>query len=146
MREVLRYPDIEEGKLEAVKEQIVRIAEGKDCAGALRQLQEMTGRAYAAEALAEYWGWTDLDTLARKALMPEPPRAPDLTWEELTELIELIQKQLTTGEDAQADYYIELLHKSLSLPDVADIILSGEDAAAAAERMLQKAAHTVIAL
>ena len=57
----------------------------------LEDLAALTGKVHTDVEFAEYWSWTDLDTLARLTLAPEPPCIPDLSREELVELVEIIQ-------------------------------------------------------
>ena len=88
---------------------------------------------------AEYWSWTDLDTLARLTLAPEPPCVPDLSREELVELVEIIQHCSVTGREWAMRYDTALLRRSLSLPNVMDFVASGEDVEVIAEKLLQAA-------
>lgn len=87
----------------------------------------------------EYWSWTDLDTLARLTLAPEPPCVPDLTWEETLELVRRIQNCSVTGQEWAMRYDLQLLRRSLSLPNVMDFVASGEDVEVIAEKLLQAA-------
>lgn len=82
MREILDYPHIEMSKLEVVKNLINCIAEttpDENYSGKLSELNRITGKLHEAIEFAEYWGWTDLDTLAVKVLTPEPPYINNLT-------------------------------------------------------------------
>ena len=81
----------------------------------------------------------DLDTLARLTLAPEPPCVPDLSREELVELVEIIQHCSVTGREWAMRYYTALLRRSLSLPNVMDFVASGEDVEVIAEKLLQAA-------
>ena len=67
MRKVLEFPQIDEQKLEFVQELIDSIAEkvDEDCRGELNRLNGITGKEHTAVEFAEYWGWTDLESLAR---------------------------------------------------------------------------------
>lgn len=147
MRDILNLPQIDASKLEAVKQLIDEIAEEvEDCAEKLQELEKITGKQHEAMEFAEYWGWTDLDTLAEITLMPQPPIIRDLTLEEVTELVEIISNGYMEGEDAKAEYYEEVLHRSLPLPDVVDYVMSDGTAAQIAERMMQAAKSSVILL
>ena len=92
MRKALEFPRIDEGKLDAVEALIAAIADKEPgTAGAeLEDLAALTGKVHTDVEFAEYWSWTDLDTLARLTLTPEPPCIPDLSREELVELVEII--------------------------------------------------------
>lgn len=138
MRKILEFPKINENDIDKVSKVIDIIANNlnKDCRNELDELQSLTGKPHSAEEFAEYWGWTDLDNLARIALTPEPPRVSDLDRAELEIIIEIIREALISGEDNKAEYYIELLHKSLSIPDVMDYVMSEQDVQTIADRML----------
>lgn len=147
MRDILNLPQMDASKLEIVKQLIDEIAEEvEDCAEKLQALEKITGKQHDAMEFAEYWGWTDLDTLAEITLMPQPPIIRDLTLEEVTELVEIVGKGYMEGKDAEAGYYEEVLHRSLSLPDVVDYVMSDGTAAQIAERMMQAAKSSVILL
>ena len=145
MRKALEFPRIDEGKLDAVEALIAAIADKEPgTAGAeLEDLAALTGKVHTDVEFAEYWSWTDLDTLARLTLTPEPPCIPDLSREELVELVEIIQHCSVTGREWAMRYYTALLRRSLSLPNVMDFVASGEDVEVIAEKLLQ--AHAVIA-
>ena len=118
MRKALEFPRIDEGKLDAVEALIAAIADKEPgTAGAeLEDLAALTGKVHTDVEFAEYWSWTDLDTLARLTLTPEPPCIPDLSREELVELVEIIQHCSVTGREWAMRYYTALLRRSLSLP------------------------------
>ena len=122
MRKALEFPRIDEGKLDAVEALIAAIADKEPgTAGAeLEDLAALTGKVHTDVEFAEYWSWTDLDTLARLTLTPEPPCIPDLSREELVELVEIIQHCSVTGREWAMRYYTALLRRSLSLPNVMD--------------------------
>lgn len=149
MREILSDPHIEMSKLEAVKILINSIAEttpDEDYSGKLNELNRMTGKKHEAIEFAEYWGWTDLDTLAVKTLTPEPPYINDLTKNEIVEIVSITKTCLLSGEDNKADYYMELLHKSLPLTDVMRYIMSGKDEETIANDMIKAASKSIIIL
>ena len=127
MRKALEFPRIDEGKLDAVEALIAAIADKEPgTAGAeLEDLAALTGKVHTDVEFAEYWSWTDLDTLARLTLTPEPPCIPDLSREELVELVEIIQHCSVTGREWAMRYYTALLRRSLSLPNVMDFVASG---------------------
>ena len=141
MRKALEFPRIDEGKLDAVEALIAAIADKEPgTAGAeLEDLAALTGKVHTDVEFAEYWSWTDLDTLARLTLAPEPPCVPDLSREELVELVEIIQHCSVTGREWAMRYYTALLRRSLSLPNVMDFVASGEDVEVIAEKLLQAA-------
>lgn len=118
MRKALEFPQIDEGKLDAVEALIAAIADKEPgTAGAeLEDLAALTGKAHTEVEFAEYWSWTDLDTLARLTLAPEPPCVPDLSREELVELVEIIQHCSVTGREWAMRYYTALLRRSSPCP------------------------------
>ena len=65
MRKALEFPRIDEGKLDAVEALIAAIADKEPgTAGAeLEDLAALTGKVHTDVEFAEYWSWTDLDTL-----------------------------------------------------------------------------------
>lgn len=138
MRKILEIPPINENDIDKVSKLIDIIANNsdKDCRNELNELQSLTGKPHSVEEFAEYWGWTDLDRLAKIALMPEPPCVSDLNRTELEIIIGIIKESLISGEDDKGEYYIELLHKSMSVPDVIDYIMSGQDVKTIADRIL----------
>lgn len=145
MREILNYPQIDKQKIETVKNLIDRINETSPNDDYIEELNRITGKSYKAVEFIEYWGWTDLDTLAENTLTAEPPRICDLTKDEIEEIVSIV-KTCFISDDNKAEYYMELLHKSLSLTDVMSYIMSGKDAAAIANDMMTAASNSVIAL
>ncbi len=147
MREILHFPEIDREKLETVKELIDCIAEEPGSSSdELEQLSYITGKIHEPSEFAEYWGWTDLDTLAETALLPVPPCVRDLTKQEIKEMVSMIKECLISGEDGKAGYYKELLHKSLPLANVTDYIMSENDVGRIAEDMMEAASKSVIIL
>lgn len=138
MRKILEIPPINENDIDKVSKVIDIIANNldKDCTNELNELQSLTGKSHSVEEFAEYWGWTDLDSLAKITLMPEPPRVSDLDRSELEIIIGIIKESFLSGEDGKGEYYIELLHKSMSVPDVMNYIMSGQDVQAIADKIL----------
>lgn len=148
MREELKFPQIDMSKLDVVKELIDYIAENinDDCSAQLEELKSITGRTHGAIEFAEYWGYTDLDTLAKKTLVKYPPCIRDLTPDEVEEMVVIINDCFISGDDGKAEYYVEVLHKSLPLSDVMAYVMSGEDASKVADNMIKAAANSVIIL
>ena len=122
MRKILQISQLNEDDIGKVSKVIDTIANNvdKDCRNELNELQSLTGKLHSVEEFAEYWGWTDLDSLARITLMPEPPCVSDLDRTELETIIGIIKKAFISGEDDKGEYYTGLLHKSMSVPDVMD--------------------------
>lgn len=148
MREELKFPQIDMSKFDVVKELIDSIADNinGDCSAQLEELKRITGKNHEAIEFAEYWGYTDLDTLAKKTLVQEPPCIRNLTPDEVEEMVVIIKECFISGDDGKAEYYVELLHKSLPLSNVMDYVLSGEDVAKVADSMIKAAGNSVIIL
>lgn len=145
MRKELEYHEPDKTKLETAKTLIDSIANGEgDTEKALNELGKITGKQHSQTEFAEYWGWTDLDTIAQQALM-EPPCVRDLTRDELIEIIS-ITREAMTDSDSKMTYYMELLHKSLPLADVLKYIMSPDDCEKIADDMLLAARQGVILL
>ena len=141
MRKELDLPRIDDSKLDEAEALIASIAarEPGTAAAELEALSALTGKLHSEVEFLEYWSWTDLDTLARLTLAPEPHCVPDLTWEETLELVRRIQNCSVTGQEWAMRYDLQLLRRSLSLPNVMDFVASGEDVEVIAEKLLQAA-------
>lgn len=148
MREQLFFPKINTEKIERVKTLIDNIAESTDgdFNDELKELECITGKSHQSIDFVEYWGWTDLDSLAEKTLMPEPPYVKDLTPKEVKEIVLIIKECLVTVEENKAEYYIELLHKSLSLPNVIEFVMQDIDVERIAQNIFEAASRSVIQL
>ncbi len=145
MRKELEYHEPDKTKLESVKTLIDLVANGEgNMETALNELGKITGKQHSQTEFAEYWGWTDLDTIAQQALM-EPPCVRDLTRDELIEIIS-ITREAMTDSDSIMTYYMELLHKSLPLADVLEYIMRSDDCEKIADEMLLAARQGVILL
>lgn len=147
MRKILDYPQIESEKLDKVKNLIDFVAENpnRDVGSELQELNRITGKIHVGSEFAEYWGATDLDTMARKALTPEPPCVRDLKRNEIIEIVSIIKSSLIS-DDNKAEYYIGLLHKSLSLPDVLKYIRFEDSDETIADNLLLSSQNSVILL
>lgn len=147
MRTILNYPQPNKEKMESVKSLIDSIAEnpGQKDSAQLKELNRITGKNYTGIEFAEYWGWTDRNTLAEKASLPEPPFVQDLTRDEIEEIVAIIKSSLISDEN-KAGYYVELLHKSLPLPDVLKYIRLEEDEETITDNLLLASSRAVIAL
>ena len=146
MRKILEFPQINEKDIEKVSDLIDTIADNldQDCSEELKVLQQLTGKIHTPEEFAEYWGWTDLESLARTTMTPEPPCVRDLEKDEIETIIEMIREALIKDEDDKVNYYTELLHKSLSVPNVMGYIMSEQDAKTIANQMLSSTNHVIL--
>lgn len=142
---------IDETKLPAVMEIIDKAAvlmEEKDCDSdeeakkELEQLQknlrEITGnKKIEMNNFQAYWSYTDLETVAYKALMPSPLKT-DLTNEQLKEIVLHI---MDFGE-AEMEWWVEYLEINTGLDNLTDYIfapdLIGLDLHATLEQIADK--------
>lgn len=89
------------------------------------------------EAFREYWGWTSLETVARKALMP-PPEKTEVTDEQIKEIV----TNITSLEEEETDWYLEFLKINTGLDNLSDYIfypdLVGLDRNAVLEQIADK--------
>lgn len=148
MRKILEYPQIDRTKLDTVKTLIDSIAEyaNGDYSRELDELNHITGKEHDVRCFFEYWGWTDLDTLAEQALTPEPPCVRDLSKDEIKEMVSIIKKSMESLDDVKTEYYEELLRRSLPLYDVQEYIGLEEDEETIVKRMLQASSESIIYL
>ncbi|MBR6770930.1 MAG: hypothetical protein IKM28_06785 [Lachnospiraceae bacterium] len=153
MRKILEFPEtnsqlLESQKLETIKQWIKCMAEdpNRDWSQELEELGLITGKHHTVMEFVEYWEWTDLETLVRLTLTPEPPCIRDISQKEVEEMVLLIREYMATGQDDKEKYYRELLHKSLPLTNVTDYILSGKTAIETAEAMVKAAKGSIIIL
>lgn len=147
MRELLNYPQTSMEKIDIVKGLINSIAENPsgNISCELNELNRITGKNYTGIEFAEYWGWTDLDTLAENALIPEPPCVRDLAKEEIKEIVSILKASIIS-DDNKAGYYTKLLQKSLPLPEVLKYIRLEDDEETITNNLLQAASYSVIVL
>lgn len=149
MRKELEYRRADRDKIERAKDLIEQIAspgeDEKAVQAALNELDELTGRQHDQTEFAEYWGWTDLDSIAEQAFV-QPSYVSDLTREELIEIIEIMKRAMVNCEDSEMMYYEEILHKSLPLTDVIGHIDLEKDNAQIADEMLAASKSGVIML
>lgn len=138
MREILEFPKINENDISKVEELIDIIAENldMDCSDELNELQKITGKNHEIFEFAEYWGWTDLSSLAKITLTPEPPVVSDLKREELEEIIEIILEAFVNDQEDRIRYYAELIHKSLGIVDVMRYTMSDDEPKVIADKIL----------
>ena len=73
-----------------------------------------------------------------------PPFVQELPRNEIDEIVAIIKAALIS-DDNKAEYYLELLHKSLPLPDVLKYIRLEEDEETITDNMLLASSRSVIA-
>ncbi|WP_245689819.1 hypothetical protein [Streptomyces chattanoogensis] len=143
LRPELLPPPVSRQRLDELSREIERIAglvaEGSDGADeAVRAFNAMTGHAYAALDFAAYDAGRSLGEVAREAARPARPRVPDITRDELVEIVRRL-----LAADPESDYYVRLLDANVPHPRASDLVFhpsnglrnaSGEDIVDAALR------------
>ncbi|MBO2448243.1 bacteriocin immunity protein [Actinomadura barringtoniae] len=121
LRSELLPPLVNEQHLEALSQQIARISDriqhNEPAAEAIEAFNKLTGHHYAPHDFAEYWASRSLSDFALEAARPAHPRVPDITRDEVAELIKRIM-----AADPGTDYYLRILDASLSHPAITDLI------------------------
>jgi len=148
LRKELEFPQIDKDKITVVGELIDAILDkgAGEYQKELDELNRITGKEHDVVEFAEYWGWTSLEMISKQLLIPDPPCIRDLTKEELVEIVKISLDNLIKGEDADLEYYVALLKRSLPLSDVMKYLMGGGSSAEIAERMLNAAKEDVICL
>ena len=146
MEENLYCRDIQAQHLEQIKDWIECIAAGKEpeAEEALKKLNAFTGKQYDKEDFLEYWGWTDLHSLAQSIVQKPPHRLHGISLEQATELVCRIQNALCSGEEKQMTYYMQLLQESLPGADVLAVLNLEESAESIAKELLQSAQAVIL--
>ena len=112
-----------DAKLKAVMDIVDEIAESNDEVRINElesKLREITGRTdINASDCFEYWGWTNLEDLAKTFLMPLPIKN-GLNDEQLAEIITKICE--CQYSESETDYQINALEKETGLDNVSDYI------------------------
>lgn len=128
----MESPRIDETKLPEVMKIIERgaeILEETDCQQETikkelrslnQRLQELTGKETISVAnFSRYWSYTDLETVARSALMPEA-RKTGLSDEQIAEIVRNISA--VKYAESEMDYWLEVLKLETSLSNISDYI------------------------
>ncbi|MFC5753006.1 hypothetical protein [Actinomadura rugatobispora] len=117
LRPELLPPQVSPERIEELGREIDRIAalRGDAAREAEAAFAETTGHSY--EDFREYWGAESREEAALRALRPAYPRVPDITRDELVEIVRRIQ---TSHPDQ--DWYLLLLETNTSHPTVSDLI------------------------
>lgn len=106
------------GQLRAAIEEIARLLEdGEPPDAAIGAFNADTGHCYAAEHFLTYWESRDLEAFVLEAARPSRPQVPDITRDELIEIV----RRILAAEDT-SDYYVLLLTTNVQHPRVTDLI------------------------
>lgn len=122
---------IDEAKLPEVMDIIEAAAELMDKrdynsdAAIISKLEEYQKRLIAItgndkleiEDFREYWGWTSLETVARKVLMP-PPEKTEVTDEQINEIV----TNIMSLEEEEMDWQLKFLEINTGLDNLTDYI------------------------
>ena len=113
----------EKTKLKKVMDLIDKLAEPADSDDIARlelEIREITGKSdLSANECKEYWGWTSLEELAKRFLLPTP-QAQGLSDEELAIIVEKIAN--VEYSESEMDYQLDVLAKETGLINVSDYI------------------------
>ena len=113
----------EKTKLKKVMDIIDKLAEPDDSDDIARlelEIREITGKSdLSANECKEYWGWTSLEELAKRFLLPTP-QAQGLSDEELAIIVEKIAN--VEYSESEMDYQLDVLAKETGLINVSDYI------------------------
>ncbi|WP_436535590.1 hypothetical protein [Actinoplanes sp. HUAS TT8] len=105
-------------QLSAAIEDIAQLLDdGGPAEAAIAAFNTDTGHSYTAEQFLTYWESRDLDDFALEAARPSRPKIPDITRDELTEIVRRIQ-----AADDATDYYVLLLTTNVPHPRATDLI------------------------
>lgn len=113
----------EKTKLKKVMDLIDKLAEPDDSDDIARlelEIREITGKSdLSANECKEYCGWTSLEELAKRFLLPTP-QAQGLSDEELAIIVEKIAN--VEYSESEMDYQLDVLAKETGLINVSDYI------------------------
>ena len=113
----------EKTKLKKVMDLIDKLAEPDDSDDIARlelEIREITGKSdLSANECKEYWGWTSLEELAKRFLLPTP-QAQGLSDEDLDIIVDKIAN--VEYSESEMDYQLDVLAKETGLINVSDYI------------------------
>ncbi|MFE2910852.1 hypothetical protein [Kitasatospora indigofera] len=141
LRPELLPPPVSRERLDEVCREIERIAdlvaaraEGADAA--ITAFNATTGHGYEAPDFAEYDGSRNLEDFAREAARPARPRVPDVTRDELAEVVRRV-----LAASPESDYYLRLLEANVPHPRVGALLFDPRAGLrdASAEQILHEA-------
>ena len=103
-------------RLEVLCEEIVALVEAREYPTALLdEVEALTGRQYEGGYFIEHWGKESPSQFAQRAALGEAPHVPDITREELIEIVRLVDE---VREDIPLqEYYLELFDRNVTHPD-----------------------------
>jgi hypothetical protein len=118
LRPELLPPQVSAQRVEELGREIDRIADLKGDAAreAEAAFAEATGHSY--EEFREYWSGESREEAALRAAWPAYPRVPDITRDELVEVVRRIQ----TSQPPEQTWYLLVLDTNTTHPTVSDLI------------------------
>lgn len=124
LRPELQPPRVPEERLAWLCAEIDRIegligqGDGDEAAeAAVAAFNSDTGHAYTLHHFFEYWGACNVEEFALAAARPARPRVPDITRDELAELVRRVMDCAPDWE-----YYLRLLEVNVANPHMADLL------------------------
>ena len=86
------------------------------------RLKEITGKEdISVDNYHSYWSYTSLETVAKEALMPKPEKQ-GLSDKRITEIIKNIFEYNQIEDEAELDYWMNVLEIETSLNNITDYI------------------------
>jgi hypothetical protein len=118
LRPELLPPQVTPQRIEELGCEIDRIAElgGEAAQEAIATFKETTGHDYSE--FREYWGAESREEAAMRAARPRYPRVPDITRDELVEIVGRIR----TCQPPDQDWYLLVLETNTAHPAASDLI------------------------
>ncbi|MEV0902414.1 hypothetical protein [Actinoplanes sp. NPDC049802] len=120
LRDALRRRLVTPEQRTAIDAAILRIEQvvdrGEDATAAIESLNETTGHSFAAEDFGHHCGTPNRAELLEWACAPPPARLPDITRDEL---IEIVRRILADPTD---NWYITAFHINTVMPGAIDLI------------------------
>jgi hypothetical protein len=120
LRDVLVRRPVTPERRVAIGEAILRIEElvdrGSDVTAAVEKLNETTGHNFGVDDFRSHCGAPDREALIERACVPPPVRLPDITRNELVEVVRHIVA------DPTDDWYIEAFERNTVMPGASELI------------------------
>ncbi|XVQ11977.1 bacteriocin immunity protein [Spirillospora sp. CA-255316] len=118
LRPELLPPQVSARRVEELGREIDRITglAGDAAREAEAAFAEATGHGY--EEFREYWGCESREEAALRAAWPAYPRVPDITRDELVEIV----RRIRTSRSPEQEWYLLVLKTNTSHPGVSDLI------------------------
>ena len=108
---------------EAVNAILSGLDRGEDVGERIRSLTDLTGREYIPSDFEEFKGRMSEDDFVREAALPAARVVPDITRDELIEIVRLAM----TVDPRAARYYCDLFDKNVPMPGASSLIYWPED-------------------